>query len=82
MFENKLVKGIHISRYIMSWARVGGPLNYRGKGYTFGEWLETLEIDGSKLSEEEIHDIMFIAQNGKLELEESAREFIRTENIK
>lgn len=75
MFENKLIKGVHITRYIMSWIRAGGTLSHRGGGYwKFENWLKSLGLD-----KDEIHDIMEVAYNGKLELENSAREFIATQ---
>lgn len=73
MFENKLIKGIHATRFIMSWVREGGKLGHLGGGYSeFNEWLKSLG-----LSDEEIKDIMEIAQNGKLELEISAKKFTK-----
>ena len=76
MFENKMIRGIHISRYIMSWARMGGKLtSTRGVG-GFEKWLKTLVINSSKLSDEEIQDIICIADNGKLELELNAKRFL------
>ena len=77
MWENKLIKGIHITRFVASWVRSGGKLTNRFGYDEFRQWLESLEINESKLSEEEIYDIMYIAQNGKLELEISAKQFIR-----
>ena len=70
MFENKVIKGIHISRYIASWIRARGRLS------NFDEWLMQLEIDGEKLTEEEIQDIWNFACCGKLELESDARKFV------
>lgn len=73
MFENKLIRGIHISRFIMSWVRSGGVFDWRYGGYyDFEKWLKSLG-----LSDEEIGDIMEIAKNGKCELEISAMEFIK-----
>ena len=73
MFENKVINGyIYATRFIMSWVRSGGTFGKRGKGYDdFRKWLESLE-----LKTEDIEDIMFLAQNGKLELEVSANKFI------
>ena len=73
MFENKVINGyIYATRFIMSWVRSGGKLDKYGEGYDdFREWLESLE-----LKTEDIEDIMFLAQNGKLELEVSARNYI------
>lgn len=70
MFENKMThNGIHYTRYIVSWKKAGGKI-YRGG--LFERWLREQE----KLTEKEISDILLIAENGKLELEESAKRFI------
>ena len=73
MFENKVINGyIYATRFIISWVRSGGKLDKHGKGYDdFRAWLESLE-----LKTEDIEDIMFLAQNGKLELEVSAKNYI------
>ena len=73
MFENKIINGCdYATRFIMSWVRSGGTFSKHGKGYDdFRKWLESLE-----LKTEDIEDIMFLAQNGKLELEVSAKKFI------
>lgn len=70
MFENKKThNGIHYSRYIASWKKMGGKI-YRGG--LFEQWLKK-----EGLTEEEISDILLLAENGKLELEYSARMFMR-----
>ena len=73
MFENKVINGCdYATRFIMSWVRSGGTFDKHGEGYNdFRNWLESLE-----LKTEDIEDIMFLAQNGKLELEISAKKFI------
>ena len=73
MFENKVINGyIYATRFIMSWVRSGGKFDKYGKGYDdFRNWLESLE-----LKTEDIEDVMFLAQNGKLELEVSAKNYI------
>ena len=73
MFKNKVINGyIYATRFIMSWVRSGGKFGKYGEGYDdFRKWLESLE-----LKTEDIEDIMFLAQNGKLELEVSARNYI------
>ena len=56
----------------MSWVRSGGKFDKRGKGYgDFRKWLESLKLDP-----EDIEDIMFLASNGKLELEVSAKNYM------
>lgn len=71
MFENKVIRGIFISRYIASWVKVGGSL----EGDRFVEWLRQLVINGEHLSENEIKEIRNFATDGKLELECNARSF-------
>ena len=73
MFENKRINGyIYATRFIMSWVRSGGKFDKHGEGYDdFRKWLESLE-----LKTEDIENIMFLAQNGKLELEVSAKNYI------
>ena len=73
MFENKVIDGyVYATRFIMSWIRSGGKFDKRGKGYgDFRGWLESLGLE-----DRDINDIMFLAQNGKLELEVSAKNYI------
>jgi len=69
MFENKIIQGVHATRYYSSWCRSGGdPRNYD----EFNEWLISLD-----LSKEERSDICHLAENGRLELETSARKWIK-----
>lgn len=76
-WKNRTECGIHPTRFIMSWVREGGELRRRGDGIDdFRDWLKTLMIDGKPLSENDIDHIMFLATNGKMEFEYSARNFI------
>lgn len=78
-FENRSKCGIHPTRFIMSWVRMGGTFDRRGNGYDdFRGWLKTLIIDGKPLSEDDVDHIIFIASNGKMELEYSARKYLET----
>lgn len=70
MFENKTIRGIHMSRYIASFIRCGGILPL------FGDWLEQLTIDGESLTEDEKDELYEFASCGKLELEMDARRFL------
>lgn len=72
MFENKLDKNnsIHYSRYIMSWIRMGG--NCKDKN-GFLRWLGSIHVDS-----EDARDIELMMSNGKMELERSARGFLRS----
>lgn len=69
-FENaKTQKGIHYSRYISSWMRMGGKIYMDGLFY---KWLKEAE----QLTDEEISDIRFMMMTGKMELETSAKMFM------
>lgn len=72
-FENKIIKGVHASRYIASWVRSGGSLKYRRDD--FREWLA---LEG--LTEEEIDHVDYLAHNGRLELEDSSKKFLKERN--
>ena len=73
MFENKVIDGYtYATRFIMSWVRSGGEFDRSGKGYgDVRKWLESLKLDP-----EDIENIMFLALNGKLELEVSAKNYM------
>ena len=75
-FENKLThNGIHYSRYIASWTRVCKfTSDYRLLYFNslFEDWLRS-----EGLNDEEIKDIVRIAINGKMELEDSVRRFLK-----
>ena len=70
-----IIKGCHTSRFISSWVRSGGTLNRRHGEDDFREWLESLG-----LSKEEVDHIRYLASNGKMELEQDAKQFIETKN--
>lgn len=72
MFENKQINGYtYATRYIASWIREGGQLRYYNDLKLFKEWLRSLG-----LNEEDVTHILILAENGKMELEHSARKFI------
>lgn len=73
MYENKMVNGIRLSRYIASWLNVGGTIYYDHESQWY-KWLESLG-----LSEDDIWNATNMALNGKLELEVSAKEFLEKE---
>ncbi len=77
MLENKKVNGVHASRYIASWGRVGGSLRYGTGLEDFSDWLRSLGI-----SDDDVADIREMASMGRLELEQSARYFIHMQNNK
>lgn len=72
MFENKLINGIHKSRYIASWLKAGGSLYFGEDVDNFREWLLSMD-----LTEDEVQDIVNLATNGKLELETTAKKFVQ-----
>ena len=67
-FENKFDHlGIFYSRYIASWVKEGGKINFQ-----FKDWLASIG-----LPYDEIDEIYFLASNGKLELENSAKRYLK-----
>lgn len=77
MWKNETECGIHATRIIMSWVRAGGTFSCVGDGYDdFREWLNTLMIDDEPLSDKDVDHIVNLAQNGKMELEYSAKKFL------
>ena len=75
MFENKKIKDVHATRYIASWLKVGGKL---GTWKDFGNFEDWLVSEG--LSESDIKQITTLATCGRMELESSARRFIKQLN--
>ena len=73
-FENIAIKGIHASRYIASYIRVGGTISKRAGQSDFKDWLKSLPLG---LSEEEMDHIVELAVNGKMEFEDHARKFLK-----
>lgn len=73
MWENKQINGYtYATRFIASWVRMGGQLGFHGEGVNdFRKWLTSLG-----LNEADINHIVFLATNGKLELESKAKEFL------
>lgn len=72
-FENFVVQDYtYASRFIASWLREGGNLR-RGADYElFREWLVSIGV-----TPENAKRISFLAENGKLELEEMAKRFLK-----
>lgn len=75
MFENKLIRNIHCSRYVASYVNAGGDMNRVGS-WRFKRWLKSLVIDGEHLTDDEVRYIYNYGTNGKLELEENASRFL------
>ena len=68
-YENKLFNDIPYSRFIASWINKGGKITYIG---AFRDWLYSLGMD-----EKQANEVINLARNGKLELEESAKLFMK-----
>ena len=78
-FVNRIASNkVHYSRIIASWTSEACSFGMKRFIYDdqFRRWLKTLG-----LTEEEQHDIYYLATNGKMELESNARRFLR-ENCK
>lgn len=77
MFENKIINGCtYATRYIASWIRKGGQLRTGKDIDNFREWLLSM-----KLNEDDVDCVIFLATNGKLELECSAMEFLTQKGL-
>ncbi len=73
MFKNReSSKGEYYSRYIASWVNTCKEL--RMPVYFDNEFLRWLESEG--LNDIETNQIRFLAINGKLELEQSAKRYL------
>jgi hypothetical protein len=72
MFKNEKFEGIHYSRFVVSFAKAGGRLDYR-----FRDWLEQLIINGKNIPSDIIDDIYNYGTCGKLELEGNAKLFLK-----
>ena len=77
MFNNNTECGIHVTRFIASWVREGGNLRYGEDYENFESWLKTLIVDGNHLSDKDIDHILELATCGKMELEYSAKKFLK-----
>ena len=77
MFTNHIIDGYtYETRFIMSWIRAGGGLYYGEDIDDFREWLSSLG-----LSNDDVRHIVFLATNGKLELETSAKMFFEATSL-
>lgn len=73
MFENKAINGyVYATRFIASWIKVGGQLKTGKDIKDFKEWLKSI----GEISDDDINHIVFLATNGRLELEDHARRFL------
>lgn len=76
-FENIQINGYtYATRFIMSWIREGGQIREKKDIDNFREWLLSLG-----LSDTDAGHIVFLATNGKMELEYSAKKFLKERNL-
>ena len=75
MFENKIVNGDYYSRYIASYYKIANKLGVRVYRDEFLTWLNAVGVP-----EKEAREIANLADNGKLELETFARQYLETLN--
>ena len=74
-FENKSIRGIYATRFIASWLRMGGMLCTCEDMDNFRSWLLSLGLNS-----DEVWPIMYLATNGKMELEVNAKAFLEKLN--
>ena len=73
MFENKAINGyVYATRFIASWIKVGGQLGTGKDIEDFKDWLKSI----GEVSEDDIDHIVYLATNGRLELEDHAKRFL------
>lgn len=73
MFENKVYEGIYYSRFVASWNKVH---NGKFSRFEFEEWLMQLTINGKRMDIQTVKEICEFADNGKMELEYNAKQFM------
>ena len=74
-FENKSIRGIYATRFIASWLRMGGMLCTGKDVDNFRSWLLSLGLNS-----DEVWTIMYLATNGKMELEVNVKAFLKKLN--
>ena len=78
-FENKMYEGIHYNRFVASWLNAGGTFKRRRiEVENFKDWLRSLKINGETIPEDVIMQIANYGSCGKLELETSAKQFLKS----
>ncbi len=71
MFEDKIINDIYATIYIASWWRAGGQFCCQKDYWRFEEWLRSIG-----LLDDDVRLVSNLAQNGKLELQMSAKDFL------
>ena len=74
-FENKSIRGIYATRFLASWLKMGGMLCTGKDVDNFRSWLLSLGLNS-----DEVWTIMYLATNGKMELEVNAKTFLKKLN--
>ena len=74
-FENESIRGIYATRFIASWLRMGGMLCTGKDVDNFRSWLLSLGLNS-----DEVWTIMYLATNGKMELEVNVKAFLKKLN--
>ena len=74
-FENKSIRGIYATRFLASWLKMGGMLCAGKDVDNFRSWLLSLGLNS-----DEVWTIMYLATNGKMELEVNAKAFLKKLN--
>ena len=74
-FENKSIRGIYATRFIVSWTKMGGMLYTKEDLDDFRSWLSCLGLEV-----DDINTIVFLAITGKMELEVNAKAFLENLN--
>ena len=74
-FENESIRGIYATRFIASWLKIGGMLCTGKDVDNFRSWLLSLGLNS-----DEVWPIMYLATNGKMELEVNAKAFLKKLN--
>lgn len=70
---NDKVLGIEIAQFVASWYMAGGfPVRDKIEA-----WLESIEIDGQKLTEDEVQRVATAVMTGKCELQQFAKPFVK-----
>ena len=74
-FENESIRGIYATRFIASWLRMGGMLYTYEDVDNFRSWLLSLGLNS-----DEVWPIIYLATNGKMELEVNVKAFLEKLN--
>ena len=80
-FENRMVNGIHASCYAVSFMKECVDAGITPRYRLCMEWLGTLTVNGQRLSEDDKRLICNLLDNGKMELEHNAKEFLKNKKL-